>query len=827
MNRIFALGAFLVVSAIVLNAQTPTIIGVLDSPAGQARIAPGARAAIYGSNLGPSVLVTSSTGVTVLFNNRPAFVIFAQASQLLVQVPVELTAGPATVTVSYQGRTSAPFPLTLIPFAPSLTTLDVSANGAGTFLHTNLFAVDNRTPARPGEILTAYAFGLGPTIPAVPTGQPAPPALVAATTPGTKGNYAVVEPTMKVGGKTAGVIFAGLFPLEIGIYKVNFVVPGDLTPGLYPVVLSQGNIDSNAVLLPVGITGLVLDHTGLIFDAVEAGVVPPVQTVGIVNGGGPYTLTASTTSGGSWLSVNPSSGNGNFFLRHSVKVDPTNLRAGTYYGQIKVSSPGADNSPQLATVVFRVAPSTAPPVPLLSDAGLTFVDVFTATSAKSQNIQITNLGLRTSTFTASITTTDAKNPFSTPVTAGSLNPGQTAAFAVQANAAGLTPGVYRAVLTLNFPLEGGKRTADLLLVVTAAAVTPAAGKERETTAACKPTKLSPVFRALGQNFSAPASFPASVEVSVLDDCGTPMTTGSVVASFSNGDVPISLVGDGTGRWSATWTPINVTTASTAVTATAVQSVPALTGQAQLTGLVTANSGVPAISAGGVLNAASFSRTATPSPGEIVVIFGNQLGDGLVQASNVPLPTVLGGTEFILGGTSLPLIYTSPTQAAAIMPYGLKAGSTYQLIASRGLTLSTPVSVAVTAGEPGVFTTDGSGTGQGHVYVATPEGLVLADSSRPVKQGDVLVMYCAGLGEVNPTAEAGSATPADALRNARNTVSVTIGGVAAAVGFAGLTPGSTGLYQINATVPPGVPSGAALVRVSVGDLTGAAVTIAAQ
>jgi uncharacterized protein (TIGR03437 family) len=36
--------------------------------------------------------------------------------------------------------------------------------------------------------------------------------------------------------------------------------------------------------------------------------------------------------------------------------------------------------------------------------------------------------------------------------------------------------------------------------------------------------------------------------------------------------------------------------------------------------------------------------------------------------------------------------------------------------------------------------------------------------------------------------------------------ITLGGVSLDVQYAGLTPGAVGLYQINATVPKGVPQG---------------------
>ena len=83
---------------------------------------------------------------------------------------------------------------------------------------------------------------------------------------------------------------------------------------------------------------------------------------------------------------------------------------------------------------------------------------------------------------------------------------------------------------------------------------------------------------------------------------------------------------------------------------------------------------------------------------------------------------------------------------------------------------------------------------------------LANSSNPVKAGQVIVVYATGLGEVDNPVKAGSPTPLTGLSSTMNPVTMTIGGVAATVSFAGLTPGSTGLYQVNAVVPKGVTAG---------------------
>jgi uncharacterized protein (TIGR03437 family) len=54
--------------------------------------------------------------------------------------------------------------------------------------------------------------------------------------------------------------------------------------------------------------------------------------------------------------------------------------------------------------------------------------------------------------------------------------------------------------------------------------------------------------------------------------------------------------------------------------------------------------------------------------------------------------------------------------------------------------------------------------------------------------------------------AGTQTPATQLSTTVSTATLTIDGVPAAVSFSGLTPGSTGLYQVNAVVPAGVAPG---------------------
>jgi uncharacterized protein (TIGR03437 family) len=104
-------------------------------------------------------------------------------------------------------------------------------------------------------------------------------------------------------------------------------------------------------------------------------------------------------------------------------------------------------------------------------------------------------------------------------------------------------------------------------------------------------------------------------------------------------------------------------------------------------------------------------------------------------------------------------------------------------------------------QPGVFTQAANGQGIGIVVIVHPDGSqVEAGGGNLATAGDAVVIYCAGLGDVTPRAVAGSPAPPSPLSQAIDAVTVTIGGVNAPVFFAGPTPGFTGLYQVNATVP---------------------------
>jgi uncharacterized protein (TIGR03437 family) len=220
------------------------------------------------------------------------------------------------------------------------------------------------------------------------------------------------------------------------------------------------------------------------------------------------------------------------------------------------------------------------------------------------------------------------------------------------------------------------------------------------------------------------------------------------------------------------------------------------------------SSAPQISPAGVVHGASFTPDGPVAPGSIVSIFGTSLADQSILASTLPLPNQLAGASVTIGGRTLPLLYVSDKQVNAQLPFGMPANLTQQVVVTRDKMISAPEPVALVPAEPGVFTVDQSGVGPGVVTAVHTDGTQNpVDASHPATAGDVLVIYCTGLGEVNPRAVAGFPIPVQPESMVVDTVTATIGGTNAPVQFAGATSGFVGLYQVNVAVPAGIPPSA--------------------
>jgi len=92
-------------------------------------------------------------------------------------------------------------------------------------------------PARPGDVITLWGTGFGPTTPIAPVGVEIPAGTL----------YNTTSPvTVTVGGKTAVVYGAVLSPGYAGLYQVAIQIPLSLGNGDYPVIATINGAQSPA-----------------------------------------------------------------------------------------------------------------------------------------------------------------------------------------------------------------------------------------------------------------------------------------------------------------------------------------------------------------------------------------------------------------------------------------------------------------------------------------------------------------------------------------------------------------------------------------------------
>jgi len=211
----------------------------------------------------------------------------------------------------------------------------------------------------------------------------------------------------------------------------------------------------------------------------------------------------------------------------------------------------------------------------------------------------------------------------------------------------------------------------------------------------------------------------------------------------------------------------------------------------------------------VVDAAS-QRDDPVSPGKIVVLYGTGLGPSQLiqnQPSNGVLGTALGATAVSFNGIAAPILYTSATQVAAVVPYAV-SGTTAQVTVTYGGDVSAAFAVPVAASAPSLFTLNQTGAGQAAAINAV-DGTVNT-AANPVRIGGFVSLYATGEGQT------GSTTPPRPLLPVR----VTVGGIPATIQYAGGAPGQVaGLMQVNVQIPSGVQAGGYVpVVLQVGDRT---------
>ena len=211
---------------------TPALTAFTNAASYQQAFAPGGILTIWGSQLSTGTDTASSvplplsmSGVEVLINGIAAPLYYVSPTLVNVQIPYDLPAGPATLSINNNGQVST-------------RSFTVATAAPGIFMGQNGAIVPTPAATR-GQEIAIYITGAGAVTPAVSTGA-APDATTAISSLPQPQQSAVVA----VGGIGAAIDFIGIPPGLVGVTQINFTIPSGLTPGVQPVVVKVGNVAS-------------------------------------------------------------------------------------------------------------------------------------------------------------------------------------------------------------------------------------------------------------------------------------------------------------------------------------------------------------------------------------------------------------------------------------------------------------------------------------------------------------------------------------------------------------------------------------------------------
>jgi uncharacterized protein (TIGR03437 family) len=233
------------------NTPRPGTITSVSMASGGSEIVQNGWITIKGNNLVPATTPASGVnwstapefaagrmptqlgGVSVTVNAKPAFVYFycgaatstsCASDQVNVLTPLDATLGPVQVVVSNSGVSTPPFAVNLRSASPAIPLVGITNYVVATHADNSLVGPVAMsapgypfTPAKSGETIVVYAFGLGlPTTP---------------LTGGASIQSGVLPavPDVLIGGVRAQVAFAGL--ISPGLYQLNVFVPNALASG--------------------------------------------------------------------------------------------------------------------------------------------------------------------------------------------------------------------------------------------------------------------------------------------------------------------------------------------------------------------------------------------------------------------------------------------------------------------------------------------------------------------------------------------------------------------------------------------------------------------
>lgn len=258
--RLFALLFFLLVG---VAAAQPRITGIQNNYSylipgtPNYAIARGCIFILYGANLGPTALLQQgfdpalnrnlggvSIKITVGGTTTEAIPYYVSAGQIAAILPSATPAGAGSMTVSYNGQTSATFALTIVQSAFGILTLGGNGLGNAAVYDQDYKYITPTNAANPGQIVYFWGTGQGPD-PNDETRTIASPQ-----------NLTSLPFEFYIGNKQARVIYHGRSTYP-GLDQIAVEIPEGISGCYASAYAKTGNYISNFTSIPVAAAGKV------------------------------------------------------------------------------------------------------------------------------------------------------------------------------------------------------------------------------------------------------------------------------------------------------------------------------------------------------------------------------------------------------------------------------------------------------------------------------------------------------------------------------------------------------------------------------------------
>jgi uncharacterized protein (TIGR03437 family) len=233
--------------------------------------------------------------------------------------------------------------------------------------------------------------------------------------------------------------------------------------------------------------------------------------------------------------------------------------------------------------------------------------------------------------------------------------------------------------------------------------------------------------------------------------------------------------------------------------------------------------VPYIAPAGVTNAAGTTPSSTVAPGSLISISGQNLSSQTDVGPVNPLAQTIDGVTVTVNNMILPLLYVSPQQINAQVPWELSDGD-YMLVVHSPGQPDVSANFTVARNSPGLF---GQNLDSQTYAIALHADGSLVTPDSPAQSGETISLLGTGFGPYATPAVDGffPTNPPPALSDS---VSISVGGQNPAPTWSGAAPGYAGVAMTTFQVPASMAGGGAVqVTVSVNNATSNAVILPIQ